>query len=177
MIRVQGNNNVKPIECVNPMRNKWRIHWDIQISTNEGGAQEASYMEHEFTHRPTIEEVKNIITAYYNHITDQKILTGFSFQGNAVWLSNENQFNYKVAYDLAVQSDGKTLPVTFKFGTDDEPCYHTFNTIEELTDFYTKAMQHIQDTLADGWKSKDNFNLELYVMHVGAWWCKGSVEI
>ena len=62
MIRVQGNNNVKPIECVNPMRNKWRIHWDIQISTNESGAQEASYMEHEFTHRPTIEEVKNIIT-------------------------------------------------------------------------------------------------------------------
>ena len=34
--------------------------------------------------------------------------------------------------------------------------------LEELTDFYTKAMQHIQDTLADGWKSKDNFNLELY---------------
>ena len=45
---------------------------------------------------------------------------------------------------------------------DDVPCYHTFNTIDELTDFYTKAMQHIQDTLANGWKSKDNFNLELY---------------
>ena len=39
MIRVQGNNNVKLIECVNPMRNKWRIRWDIQISTNESGAQ------------------------------------------------------------------------------------------------------------------------------------------
>lgn len=77
MIRVQGNNNVKPIECVNPMRNKWRIHWDIQISTNESGAQEASYMEHEFTHRPTIEEVKNIITAYYNLITDQKFSLAF----------------------------------------------------------------------------------------------------
>lgn len=37
MIRVQGNNNVKLIECVNPMRNKWRIRWDIQISTNESG--------------------------------------------------------------------------------------------------------------------------------------------
>lgn len=46
--------------------------------------------------------------------------------------------------------------------TDYPPCYHTFTEVAELADFYTKAMQHIQDTLADGWKSKDNFNLELY---------------
>ena len=111
MIRVQGNNNVKPIVCVNPMRNKWRIRWDIQISTNESGVQEASYMEHEFNHQPTIEEVKNIITEYYNHITNQKILTGFSFQGNAVRLSTETQFNYKTAYELAVQTNGATLRI------------------------------------------------------------------
>ena len=29
----------KLIECVNPMRNKWRIRWDIQISTNESGVE------------------------------------------------------------------------------------------------------------------------------------------
>lgn len=51
------------------MRNKWRIHWDIQISTNESGAQEASYMEHAFTHRPAIEEVKYIKTYTYDEIT------------------------------------------------------------------------------------------------------------
>ena len=38
-----------------------------------------------------------------------------------VWLSSENQFNYKAAYDLAVQTGGATLPVTFKFGTDEVP--------------------------------------------------------
>lgn len=68
-------------------------------------------MEHEFNHQPTIEEVKNIITEYYNHITNQKILTGFSFQGNAVRLSTENQFNYKTAYELAVQTNGATLRI------------------------------------------------------------------
>lgn len=162
MIRVQGSNDVKPIECVNPMRNKWRIRWDIQISTNESGAQEASYMEHEFCHQPTIEEVKNIITEYYNHITEQKILTGFSFQGNAVWLSTENQFNYKTAYDLAVQTNGATLPVTFKFGTDDCPVFHKFSSMEVFTEFYTALAMFVQRTLQEGWDKKSNINWRAY---------------
>lgn len=77
-------------------------------------------------------------------------------------LSGENQFNYKSAYDLAVQTGGGTLPVTFKFGTDMEPVYRTFETLEELTDFYTKAMRHIQNALADGWEKKDAFDINLY---------------
>lgn len=162
MIRVQGNSNVKPIECVNPMCNKWRIRWDIQISTNESGVEEASYMEHEFTHCPAIEEVKNIITTYYNHITDQKILTGFSFQGNVVWLSTENQFNYKTAYDLAIQTNGATLPVTFKFGTDDNPIFHKFSNMEEFAEFYTASALFIQQTLQEGWDTKYNINWSAY---------------
>ena len=80
----------------------------------------------------------------------------------SIWLSSENQFNYKAAYDLAVQTAGATLPVTFKFGTDNAPGYHTFNTVEELSDFYTKAMQHILSALADGWSKKDAFSLDSY---------------
>ena len=68
------------------------------------------------------------------------------------------------AYDLAVQTAGATLPVVFKFGTDTEPVYREFATLEDLTDFYTKAMQHIQNTLADGWKKKDVFDLSLYAV-------------
>ena len=79
-----------------------------------------------------------------------------------LWLSSENQFNYKAAYDLAVQTGGATLPVTFKFGTDEESRYRTFENLEELTDFYTKAMRHIQDTLAEGWRKKDAFDPEDY---------------
>lgn len=29
-----------------------------------------------------------------------------------MWLSQENQYDYKAAYDLAFQTDGKTLPVS-----------------------------------------------------------------
>lgn len=157
MKRVEGNADVMLIECVSPAKNKWRIRWDIQEQENGS----ATYMEAEFKHKPNEDEIKQIVLGWFNEQTDIVILSGFEWNGMPVWLSSENQFNYKAAYDLAVQTDGATLPVTFKFGNE-EPCYHTFDTVEELTDFYTKAMLHIQHTLADGWKKKDAFNVEQY---------------
>ena len=137
MKRVEGTSGIKLIECVSPARNRWRIRWDVQ--EREDGS--ASYMEEGF---------------------DREILSGFLYEGMPVWLSSENQFNYKAAYDLAVQTGGATLPVTFKFGTDEVPQYREFVTLEELTDFYTKAMKHVQDTLSDGWRKKDAFDPEKY---------------
>ena len=157
MRRIEGSAGVKLIECTHPAKNRWHIRWDVQ--ENEDGS--ATYMEEEFNHRPTEDEIKKTVVDWINAQTDEAILSGFEWNGMPVWLSSENQFNYKAAYDLAVQTDGATLPVTFKFGNE-EPCYHTFDTVEELTDFYTKAMLHIQHTLADGWKKKDAFNVEQY---------------
>ena len=157
MKRVEGNADVMLIECVSPAKNKWRIRWDIQEQENSS----ATYMEAEFKHKPSEDEIKQTVLGWFNEQIDIVILSGFEWNGMPVWLSSENQFNYKAAYDLAVQTDGATLPVTFKFGNE-EPCYHTFDTVEELTDFYTKAMLHIQHTLADGCKKKDAFNVEQY---------------
>jgi hypothetical protein len=63
---------------------------------------------------------------------------------------------------LAVQTGGETLPVTFKLGSDEQPEYYTFSRLDELKDFYTKAVRYIQKVLAEGWEKKDKFNLELY---------------
>ena len=52
--------------------------------------------------------------------------------------------------------------VTFKFGSDEQPEYHTFEKLDNLKDFYIQAVRHIQNTLAEGWKRKDVFNLDLY---------------
>lgn len=157
-MRANGPQGVKLLECTNPVKDKWRVCWDVH--NNDDGS--ADYLEVEFKGKPSDEDIKAMVTQWYNDRTNETILSGFSWGGMSVWLSTENQFNYKVAYDLAVQSGGSSLPVTFKFGTDEEPCYHTFSDISELTDFYTKAMQHIQDALADGWKNKDSFDLSLY---------------
>lgn len=158
MQRTEGTAGVKLIECVSPARNKWRVRWDVQ--EHEDGS--ADYMEAEFAHKPTDEEIKAAVIGWYNQQTDQTILSGFEYEGDHVWLSSENQFNYKAAYDLAVQSNGTTLPVKFKFGTDEQPKYRVFERLEELADFYTKSMRFIQDTLDAGWQKKDAFNPEDY---------------
>lgn len=153
MKRVDGNPNISLIECTNPVKGLWRIRWDIQTT---------SYMEEEFDHKPTSEEVKSIVLSYYNREIDNSILSGMEYEGAMVWLSTENQFNYKAAYDLAVQTEGQSLPVTFKFGTDDEPKYLEFTTLEELGDFYRKSISYVLTTLQEGWKKKDGFDVTLY---------------
>lgn len=146
------------LECTNPVKGKWRVRWDVE----DKGDGSASYMEEELGHRPDAEEVRSLVSGWYNARTDERILSGFEYEGQPVWLSSENQLNYKAAYDLAVQTGGQNLPVTFKFGTDDVPYYRTFETVADLQDFYVKAMKHIQDALQEGWKKKDAVDLAFY---------------
>lgn len=156
--RVQGNKDVALIECTNPKKDKWRVRWDVR----ERDDGTADYMEAEFAHKPSDAEIKEAVVGWYNSETDKAILSGFEYEGTPVWLSTENQFNYKAAYDLAVQTDGATLPVKFKLGTDDKPEYREFDTVDALADFFKKAMSHIQETLAEGWRKKDAFNADNY---------------
>lgn len=109
-----------------------------------------------------LQAIKDTILGWYNENIDKKILEGFVWNEMSVWLSTENQFNYKAAYDLAVQTGGMNLPIKFKFGTTDEPVYHTFETLEELSDFYVKAMTYINTCLEEGWIEKDSINWEDY---------------
>lgn len=130
----------------------------------------------------TLQDVKQVVLADINARTDEKILSGFRWTPPAapatvpgdsvagetiaipVWLSTENQFNFKAAYDLAVQKQGATLPVTFKLGEleDGTPVYHTFTTMEESEDFYVRAVTFINQTLAEGWQEKDSIDWQPY---------------
>ena len=96
-----------------------------------------------------------------NKRTDRLILSGFVWKGVPVWLSMENQLNYKTAYDLAVQTNGQVLP-TFKFGTTESPVYYKFESLEDLKDFYISAMSYITDTLATGCQEKDKIDWTVY---------------
>lgn len=159
MKRVEGTSGISLLECVNPVKNKWRVRWDVRQNEEDNST---SYMEEEFPYKPTTEEIKTMVIDWYNQQIGGEITSGFTYNGVPVWLSQENQFNYKAAYDLAVQTDGTTLPVIFKFGTNDEPVYYEFKTLDKLTDFYTKAMVFVEQRLANGWAMKDSFDLSKY---------------
>lgn len=115
-----------------------------------------------YDHEPTKSELKKDIDGLINEATDRAILDGFKWNGKRVWLSTENQMNFKAAYDLAVQSGGETLPVKFKLGENSEgaPVYHTFTALTAFSDFYTKAVNHVIGCLNEGWQEKDGVDYD-----------------
>lgn len=112
----------------------------------------------------TLDVVKQAIIGDINAQTDAKILSGFVWGQKPVWLSSENQFNFKAAYDVAVQTEGESLPVKFKLGEQEDgtPVYHTFTSLSAFTDFYTQAIAYIQQQLTAGWQEKDAIDWSPY---------------
>ncbi len=135
---------------------RWVVLWGIGYED-----ESFTFMAEEINHKPTLQEVKDIVLGWYNADIDNRILSGFTWKDIPVWLSMENQFNYKAAYDIAIQSGGETLP-TFKFGTTEEPVYYKFESFEDLKDFYLKAMSYITQVLSEGWSIKDTINWSAY---------------
>ena len=119
--------------------------------------------------KPNLEAVKKAVIADINARTDEKIISGFVWTPEGgdpinVWLSSENQFNFAEAQRMAESTPDLILPVRFKLGeqADDTPIYHEFTTAEELTDFYHKAVAHINGTVAAGWIEKDSIDWTPY---------------
>lgn len=162
--RVIGSENTTLIECINDRYNIYRVRWDMKPYYDDKSNEQygVSFLETEFLHKPTMQEIQSVILGWFNKRTDELILSGFTWNGMQVWLSSENQFNYKAAYDLAVQTNGANLPTVFKFGDNTNPVYHKFDTVEELSDFYMKAMSYINNCLAIGWAKKDAIDWEQY---------------
>lgn len=137
-------------------------HYDMDEDGNKIETNVGSWSVHSFAKRPSFRQVKSFILTEMNKSIDKAIISGFKWKGMSVWLSSENQFNYKAAYDLAFQTNGASLPTVFKLGTTEEPVYYKFDTLEELTDFYTKALTYINEQLAIGWYKKDSIDWSVY---------------
>ena len=170
MIRTNGlKTKYNPLEVVSEVDNIYIVRWDYTEVKEYDPQTESSidtdmavWAEEILYHKPTEAELRKLFTKYYNDITDNKILSGFVWNEMPVWLSEENQRNYKAAYDIAVQKNGATLPVEFKFGTEDTPMYQIFHTVEELEKFYLPAVSYVQQCLAEGWRKKDAIDYSLY---------------
>lgn len=160
MIRTTGLRlKYKPLETISEKDHIYIVRWDC---TDLKDTDLVVWSEEYFYHKPSEDELRTLFSKYYNELTDNIILSGFVWNDMPVWLSMENQFNYKAAFDLAIQTNGESLPITFKFGTDLEPVYYEFTTLDDLTDFYTKAVAFKDEALSEGWRLKDAIDYSLY---------------
>ena len=104
-----------------------------------------------YDHKPTVREIKQDISDLINAETSRKILTGMTWKGIPLWLSQENQRNISDAVRAA------TLPVRLKLGEDEDgnSIYYTFEESNELTELYKAVWEHIRSSLDYGWREKD----------------------
>lgn len=189
---------------------EWAVRWDMKPKLDKDGNETGTYWceEEILYHIPQMDEIRQMVISWQNRQVDGAILRGCLWNGMQIWLSMENQFNYKSVFDLAVMTEpqlqawdaehpdlaGKeyvihtvtneygttfeipeptgrpkaVLPVQFKFGTDEQPQYHTFNTLEELAGFYTYTLSYIQGCYTAGWAKKDNFDYSVYEEAIAA---------
>jgi len=109
----------------------------------------------DYDHKPTMAEIKADIEALIDSITHDEILTGFEWEGKPVWLSTENQINFR---------SGVTVPVRFKLGDDEDGnhVYHEFTSQNKLNAFCKAVANYVAEKLNDGWNQKDSVDYSVY---------------
>ena len=150
---------------IGSVRKKWLLCYPLG---EEGSTDETDgwhWRRNYSTTKPTASELREAVAELVDAQTDEAILTGFTWNDLPVYLSSENQFNYKAAYDLAFQTDGAALPLTFKMGEEEDgtAVYYEFADMDTFADFYTKAIAYIQTCLANGWAQKDAVDYDALV--------------
>lgn len=130
----------------------------------------------------TLADVKAAIIADIDAQTDGKILEGYEWtilhgdetkakkdrrigETIKVWLSRENQDNFKEAHRLACLDATKVIPIKFKINEDEDKkaIYETFKTFDELNQFYLGAFAYIKQSCLDaGWVEKDSIDFSPY---------------
>lgn len=113
-------------------------------------------------YKPTIDQIKVVVVDWYKTMTDNEVLQGFEWKGLFVNLTNEDKLNYKVLYDIAYQTQGKSLPTTIKFGTDTEPQFHEFTTLEEFTEFYLTTLKFVEGVYQKWWTARASIDWSKY---------------
>lgn len=132
-------------------------------------------------------EVCDAIIEDINARVKEKILTGYTWKvlhgedeglvAN-VWLSDENQTNYKAKHDTALQYPQLAeFPMQYKIGEYEErqqdeegertetkkrPIYEYFANIQELAQFYLGGVAFIESCYKEGWAKKDSMDFEPY---------------
>ena len=179
MTRHQGDNGLPLIECCDTRLQKYRVRTDFQpyVDPETEEQRGVTFIETEFPYKPTIAEVKTFVIGVIDAQTDEKILNGYEWtvlhgddsgahagETVKVWLSDENQGNFKEAHRLASIDASRIIPVRFKISEDEgkKAVYETFHSFEELNAFYLGAFAYIKGLLDEGWQKKDSFDWSEY---------------
>ena len=145
-----------PKECFVPVRQD-ASQVIVSYEMTADGKKNAFWLEVTFFKKkgvPTLEQVKQAVFEDINARVKVAIISGFTYEGNPVWLSQENQLNFSQA----------VVPATLKIGEqqDGTPIYKTFSDAAELKAFNDACSLWRQQCLAEGYQKKDGMDWAPY---------------
>lgn len=138
-------------------RRRWTIYYGFG-KDDENDDYGWDY-RHVFEHRPTMDEIRSVILAQIDADTHDTILQGMVWNGQLVWLSDENQRNYTL-WALSAERSG-VMP-TVKLGSDEEPFLHTFVDIDEVHSFISAVAAHIDNAINANRQAKAEIYWQVY---------------
>lgn len=138
------NNKIYTIPIIIHKRNKTIYTTDHEVILENGYKE---YIPQEEEVQLSIEQQIEISNNEINKQTDQKILNNFSYKGNPIYLTTENQINFANMY---IAKDKLTYPITIKtqFG------FMELQTAEDVEEFYLEGLNFIKQCLEEGWTAK-----------------------
>ena len=145
-----------PKECFVPVRQD-ASQVIVSYDMTADGKKNAFWHEVTFYKKkgmPTLEQAKQAVIQDINDRVKTAIISGFTYEGNPVWLSQENQMNFSQA----------VVPATLKIGEEQDgtPIYKTFSDAAELKAFNDACSLWRQQCLTDGYQKKDGMDWAPY---------------
>ena len=145
-----------PKECFVPVRQD-ASQVIVSYDMTADGKKNAFWHEVTFYKKkgfPTLEQAKQAVIQDINDRVKTAIISGFTYEGNPVWLSQENQLNFSQA----------VVPATLKIGEEQDgtPIYKTFSDAAELKAFNDACSLWRQQCLSEGYQKKDGMDWAPY---------------
>lgn len=156
VLKISCGADLAPIECINPRRDRWAVRWDIHQKQDAGWFASEVVVDH----RPTVEEIREIITAHIDATTQNDIVNGFSWKGKPVKLTDTAQRNFLFAVftvDRTGEIDREQFVGLLDAQTDAEAA-------DELADMVSAIWEHIQQKRADGIAAKNAVDFSKYAL-------------
>lgn len=145
-----------PKECFVPVRQD-ASQVIVSYEKTADGKKNAFWHEVTFYKKkgvPTLEQLKQAVIQDINDRVKTAIISGLTYEGNPVWLSQENQLNFSQA----------VVPATLKIGEEQDgtPIYKTFSDADELKAFNDACSLWRQQCLSEGYQKKDGMDWAPY---------------
>lgn len=116
----------------------------------------------EYKGKPTQETVSDDVLSELNSECEKEIREGFRYNEYSVWLSLENQQNYKMLYDYLNNCGTEQTKVKL-YDAQGNGVYMEFD-VKEYQPFYFAIIEYINATLSKYWDIKDNIVLQEYFL-------------